>query len=243
VGTRSAGEATAAEAAAEELVAAEARKRQADDVKARGVMTLHLSRNYASMIRGVVTARDAWLALKATFAEKSSARVVQLLQAFNALVKQQGETVAQFGGRVFGLRMDILDAGGEKMSDEQVSLRILDGLKGDRRFDILVEIIRQGSDWEPRSILGRLMTREASLGATSVAVKEEDSAAVDNGGFGYAATQTGVKGPECWFCEEPGHFKKDCSRYKEFLRDKERKDRKGKRGSQRAYFSAAEEGF
>ena len=95
--------------------------------KALAYIRLNVEEDYLTRLEETETAKEAWDLLESTFANKSSARKLQLRRELAGLRKESGEPVSKYVARAQELRLE-LAAAVHNVEDEELVWHILDGL-------------------------------------------------------------------------------------------------------------------
>ena len=210
----------------------------------RAVLPMH----YGTLTRAG-TARAAWQALRDVHVKECKARQLALLQALNDLCKLSSETVTVYVGRAMDLR-DGLQAAGHDISDQELVLRLMSGLKHLREYDTIVTVMMSKDELTLSDLQAKLLIEEARVTATAGVDAQMERAFYSAGsnshrfalGYGFNRFAPGQGNrfgsrqgrgragsgfvPTCYYCKEVGHFKGDCPK----LKAKERAEREGARG-------------
>jgi hypothetical protein len=175
--------------------------------KARGLLISTVDDTYLAYISQCADAYGAWEALRAAFQSKTQNRQLQLRQDLGNC-KQERESISVYYARVKSIWTKLL-ATGYQVDEQEVVWSFLSGLS--IQFATLTLVLKS-SDKELRfvEVLGKLVDYESTVERV-----ESDS-------FEVKALKAQARGLVCFFCNKPGHFKKECEKYLEWKEKKEK---------------------
>jgi hypothetical protein len=100
------------------------------DEKALALICLNMQDHHLPQLRACQTAQEAWQQLESAYKAKNNARKLQLRRDLVTLRKEPAEPVAKYISRARDL-MDALLATGEKTTESEVVMAVLNGLPKD----------------------------------------------------------------------------------------------------------------
>jgi hypothetical protein len=221
---------------------------------AQGLMGMCVQDYYLTIVSNADSAHAAWTALSAIFQGTSAAHIIHLKKEMASLEKRRDEGVLQYISRAGTLKEQIEAATANEMAETDLVAAILSGLPS--RFSIIKTIIEAAPALPTlQELTAKLLMVEAdrSRGGESAHFSGDNS-----GGYGgynsrpfegrqvYVPPHRRNTRPSgrnnnqhnqggkrkdtrtCYFCEKPGHLKKDCFGYKAWKAKKERESRQPK---------------
>ena len=181
----------------------------ADDRKAKAILIKCVADHHVRSIYNAPSARAAWLALAATYAAASTARVLTLKNSLSELKLQPGEAITVYVSRAQDLQSQ-LAAAGSPVTEQDVSLSVLRGLPDEYAMIVTVITASDGA-LKLCSALPKLLAVEQLVA--------KESGGEPKAYFSRAASSSSSRPPRggggggvklCFYCEKPGHIAAEC---------------------------------
>lgn len=165
------------------------------DLRANGLILLHVSKTLRYLIKPELSARANWKLLKSACMQRTKAKVIMLEREFNELKQRPKEPVSKYFDRAERVREQLNSVQNSFVSEDRFAMKLLVGCLP--LFDTVVEVIT-ASDKLPSltTIKSRLMLSESRQ-------KFSDSA-LDVG------SALSSFGPKCYNCGKQGHIARSC---------------------------------
>lgn len=182
---------------------------QKRDDKARATIGLLVEDNQLIHIREAKNAKDAWNALKG-YHEKStlSTRVILLKSIVNQRLDESGD-MEEHVSRIIN-KMNKYAALGEPLTNTLQIAIILGSLPSS--YDTLVTALESRSEDE----LTLALVKEKLIDEYKRRKNSNDETQDES------ALKSFNNARNCYFCKKPGHLRSECTRYKQWKRNKER---------------------
>lgn len=168
-----------------------------------------------SLVTGCNTATEAWGNLKALFEDDTTSRRAELEMDLSVLTLQHGESVIKYVGRAKGLR-DALATAGVRVDEHSLVLHILRGLPSG--YGTIRTVLQNvGGQLRLAVVTAKLLNVEKEVAAEGGDHATTKSQAFITSGdkrrqpTGSSAGGTSLSEPmTCYYCDKPGHFKREC---------------------------------
>jgi hypothetical protein len=181
-------------------------KRKED--KAMALIVLSLSDAQLLHVQTALTAKEAWLKLIEVHERKGLANKLYLCRKFLTITMEEGDSMIAHINKVKTLAQQ-LEAIGEKLREEDIVTTLLYSLP--ETFEsLIVALEARADDLTLEFITARLMHEELRRKEGGLPSGGSTKALLA-GHTGQSHKKNGnSKQRTCFYCEKPGHFKKDC---------------------------------
>lgn len=177
-----------------------------NDRKAMALIRTYVSLEMLPYIRGLTSARPAWVALAAQNAQTLQAKRLGLEEQLINLRMGKSEDVTEYCARARRVQLELTGAGDE-VPDHRLARSILNGLPDEFEAVRNVLLLQAATEVNLDAILMHLKAAEERMNRAT----DQDAAALAaQNRQQKKAKKSSVKNIVCFKCGKPGHFKRDC---------------------------------
>ena len=151
-------------------------------------------------------AKDAWAELESVFASHALAHQLYLREKYRGLKQKDGETVQSFSTRLQEVAQELATSGAPVDQQEQV-LKLLEGVLPIYAM-VATALEVRGTTLSYADALTSLLHSELRRGVEEEA--KDQAYLAKNGKKHFEKKGQKKNGPVCFYCQKPGHIKKDC---------------------------------
>lgn len=210
-------------------------------VQAKGLIMMCVQECHLTLVENAANAQAAWQALADLYQQQSSANILRLKREFANLEKKRDENITEFLSRTSDLREQIQAATNNPMPESDVIVAVLNALPS--RFSMIKTVIEAMPALPTLTeVTAKLLLVEAdkSRGNESAHFNNSNqtrpfggarpriyvpphrrnnnrfgSSSSNNTSGNRSSPSSGTRETrKCYYCDKPGHLKKDCRKLK-----------------------------
>lgn len=187
--------------------------------QARALIGLCVEDGQLAHIRNATTAKEAWENLQKHFERDTLSNKVSIIRRISRTQLQEGGDMEQHLVQMINLFQKLADLGADQLDDEWKVGFVLSSLPPS--YDTLVTALEVREDLTFAIIHSKLISehlKRKGVAAANTSSNEQQQQ------LALKVTHQNIK---CFFCKKGSHIKKDCIKYKEWLKKKQNQNKNG----------------
>lgn len=189
---------------------------KAKDKQAAGYIMCSISEKYLNMLDEEASAYEVWSTLRDIFSRQDTARWLDYRMKLSGLTKKGEESISDYVARAQEISGALTNIG-KPVEEAEVVGQLLQGLSED--YEVWRAIMRRSAEAELTygNFLNLMLEAENTLkrqgrfidpSLTATAMYSSAGRSVQK--FGRSARAARISQQKCYYCDEAGHFAKDC---------------------------------